>query len=132
MLCISGRDLSTSNRAQLYLMIRSPPRSTLFPYTTLFRSVMDLRILLGDATRLFAAEARQRGLVLRWRVARGMDSLVRADEALLRQMVFNLLHNALRYTQRGGVLLAARVHGGGRRSGGRGTGLGRAGREPPP
>ncbi|MBN9323003.1 MAG: response regulator [Delftia acidovorans] len=51
--------------------------------------VMDLRILLGDATRLFAAEARQRGLVLRWRVARGMDSLVRADEALLRQMVFN-------------------------------------------
>ena len=74
--------------------------------------VMDLRILLGDATRLFAAEARQRGLVLRWRVARGMDSLVRADEALLRQMVFNLLHNALRYTQRGGVLLAARVHGG--------------------
>ena len=93
--------------------------------------VMDLRILLGDATRLFAAEARQRGLVLRWRVARGMDSLVRADEALLRQMVFNLLHNALRYTQRGGVLLAARVHGGGWRIEVWDTGLGIAAEDRP-
>lgn len=93
--------------------------------------VMDLRILLGDATRLFAAEARQRALVLRWRVARGMDSLVRADEALLRQMVFNLLHNALRYTQRGGVLLAARVHGGGWRIEVWDTGLGIAAEDRP-
>lgn len=93
--------------------------------------VMDLRILLGDATRLFAAEARQRGLVLRWRVARGMDSRVRADEALLRQMVFNLLHNALRYTQRGGVLLAARVHGGGWRIEVWDTGLGIAAEDRP-
>src|SRR5690348_17705828 len=32
----------------LFLMIRPPPRSTLFPYTTLFRS-------LGDAHSLFLA-----------------------------------------------------------------------------
>src|SRR2546430_8005555 len=29
-------------------MIRRPPRSTLFPYTTLFRSPPDLRRLVGD------------------------------------------------------------------------------------
>src|SRR5258705_2015700 len=31
-------------------MIRRPPRSTLFPYTTLFRSILDLLVLggLGD------------------------------------------------------------------------------------
>src|SRR5437763_6825186 len=29
-------------------MIRRPPRSTLFPYTTLFRSVGHLRVLLED------------------------------------------------------------------------------------
>src|SRR3712207_7804929 len=29
-------------------MIRRPPRSTLFPYTTLFRSVDDRRLVLGD------------------------------------------------------------------------------------
>src|SRR3712207_6962839 len=35
-----------------FLMIRRPPRSTLFPYTTLFRSLLlvehDLVLLLGD------------------------------------------------------------------------------------
>src|SRR2546429_6954748 len=30
-------------------MIRRPPRSTLFPYTTLFRSVFNLRQVLGDS-----------------------------------------------------------------------------------
>src|SRR5688572_31356181 len=30
-------------------MIRRPPRSTLFPYTTLFRSVVDSRPARGDA-----------------------------------------------------------------------------------
>src|SRR3712207_7423562 len=30
-----------------FLMIRRPPRSTLFPYTTLFRSVQELGILYG-------------------------------------------------------------------------------------
>src|SRR3712207_8028807 len=30
-----------------FLMIRRPPRSTLFPYTTLFRSVDVLALLLG-------------------------------------------------------------------------------------
>src|SRR2546430_4041810 len=29
-----------------FLMIRRPPRSTLFPYTTLFRSVLPVRFLL--------------------------------------------------------------------------------------
>src|SRR3712207_9501007 len=29
-------------------MIRRPPRSTLFPYTTLFRSLLDLLGLFGD------------------------------------------------------------------------------------
>src|SRR3712207_8542844 len=31
-----------------FLMIRRPPRSTLFPYTTLFRSAEPGRVLLGE------------------------------------------------------------------------------------
>lgn len=93
--------------------------------------VVDLGILLGDAARLFAAEAGQRGLGLRWRVARGMASHVRVDEALMRQMVFNLVHNALRYTPQGGVLLAARVRAGGWRIEVRDTGLGIAAEDRP-
>src|SRR2546430_12539767 len=37
-------------------MIRRPPRSTLFPYTTLFRSGLDL---LGDPIHLLVAAAEQ-------------------------------------------------------------------------
>src|SRR5689334_24616816 len=32
-------------------MIRRPPRSTLFPYTTLFRSVVDVPVALGGGVR---------------------------------------------------------------------------------
>src|SRR4051794_41869474 len=32
-----------------FLMIRRPPRSTLFPYTTLFRSELDLHVRAEDA-----------------------------------------------------------------------------------
>src|SRR2546428_3858804 len=32
-------------------MIRRPPRSTLFPYTTLFRSAMEKRVLLAGVPR---------------------------------------------------------------------------------
>src|SRR2546425_4980603 len=40
-------------------MIRRPPRSTLFPYTTLFRSSLWLRLLLsGDLARLLSGLAR--------------------------------------------------------------------------
>src|SRR2546430_8197626 len=53
-----------------FLMIRRPPRSTLFPYTTLFRSpralarrhAADLRDVVEDARHLFG-EQRQRLLV---------------------------------------------------------------------
>src|SRR2546422_3662452 len=36
-------------------MIRRPPRSTLFPYTTLFRSHHQVAALLGDADIVLAA-----------------------------------------------------------------------------
>src|SRR2546427_4492839 len=41
-------------RIFFFLMIRRPPRSTLFPYTTLFRSVEDPDVQVGDDHLLFA------------------------------------------------------------------------------
>src|SRR5690349_22613451 len=38
-------------------MIRPPPTSTLFPYTTLFRSVMGHRVALGDQHIAVAVDA---------------------------------------------------------------------------
>src|SRR2546430_13540047 len=39
----------TNNLVFFFLMIRRPPRSTLFPYTTLFRSFLHARAGAGDA-----------------------------------------------------------------------------------
>src|SRR2546430_13461553 len=56
-----------------FLMIRRPPRSTLFPYTTLFRSVVDGQALAGVAAdravgvvRLAAADDAQAAAAVEW------------------------------------------------------------------
>ncbi len=54
--------------------------------------------------------ARRKGLRLRMRPTR---CVVRADALLLEQILRNLVSNALRYTERGGVLVAARRRPGG-------------------
>src|SRR3712207_7377188 len=40
------------DRLFFFLMIRRPPRSTLFPYTTLFRSLLDVEVDAGERVRL--------------------------------------------------------------------------------
>src|SRR2546429_3035843 len=51
-------------------MIRRPPRSTLFPYTTLFRSEQALRVQLQD--EVHAAAALDRALQNQHRAAAGV------------------------------------------------------------
>src|SRR2546430_8139569 len=73
----------------LFLMIRLPPRSTLFPYTTLFRSVLDVveRARLARAPRL-ALPGRDRAHVLHqdvrgdFAVERGLERVAVAPVGL--------------------------------------------------
>src|SRR2546430_11908635 len=69
-------------------MIRRPPRSTLFPYTTLFRSVLDLRnkrkrrgvrvslVISPDQTRSHSASstAASVGPLTAWKISRKNDA----------------------------------------------------------
>ncbi len=66
-----------------------------------------LKSLLRDTAILFREQASQRGLALRIRLPR-QEAHVWADPSLLRQALVNLVHNALRYTQRGGILIGLR------------------------
>lgn len=66
--------------------------------------------LMQEVATLLGASARGRGLALRLRLP-PPGTRVQADPMLLRQCLVNLVHNALRYTQRGGVLLAVRRRG---------------------
>src|SRR2546422_7301917 len=56
-------------------MIRRPPRSTLFPYTTLFRSPVDVE-RVEEAVRHHAAARRLRGLG----ALRGVEVVLRSEE----------------------------------------------------
>src|SRR3712207_7008422 len=59
-------------------MIRRPPRSTLFPYTTLFRSVRGLRRPAGLAVRPRRRRARDGLALARPRVLHDVHALARA------------------------------------------------------
>jgi PAS domain S-box-containing protein len=71
-------------------------------------SSFPLSRLLASLHEQFAPLAAARGLELR---VRGVDAWVHSDRALLRRILQNFLANALRYTQHGGAILAARRRG---------------------
>ena len=63
--------------------------------------------MLRDVAQLFGHEAASMGLALRLHLPEG-EAWVDAEPVLLRQSLVNLVHNAMRYTERGGLLLAVR------------------------
>jgi signal transduction histidine kinase len=73
---------------------------------------IDLPQLLHDLELQYRPLAQAKGLQFRVHAAPGT---VLSDPILLRRVVGNLLSNAVKYTHRGGVLLAARTSGAGRR-----------------
>lgn len=63
--------------------------------------------MLRELVRLFREQATVAGLSLRLHLP-ATDPAVQADPVLLRQALANLIHNAIRYTRHGGVLLGVR------------------------
>src|SRR5256886_772657 len=80
-------------------MIRRPPRSTLFPYTTLFRSVINLtRARWSDLPQ-------QRGVVIQLRTELAEDlPPIMGSEVELRDALTNLIFNAVDAMPDGGPL----------------------------
>ena len=66
---------------------------------------VDVRALADDALAVVAPEAAQKGLEVVCRVRREVPREVVADPARLRQVVLHLLANAVKFTERGSVLL---------------------------
>jgi signal transduction histidine kinase/CheY-like chemotaxis protein len=67
----------------------------------------DLHELLVGLEGMFALEAKAKGLALRVEREPEVPRHVRSDEVKLRQMLINLLSNAFKFTERGGVTVRA-------------------------
>ena len=75
---------------------------------------VDLMQLLNQVDALMRAQAMAKGLVLRIDVAPDVPRWVRADPTRVRQILFNLLSNALKFTSAGEIMLSVADGGAGR------------------
>ncbi|MCP4935220.1 MAG: response regulator, partial [bacterium] len=71
--------------------------------TTLNETSFDLSRVLDDLNDMFSLKARQKGLSLSFDSAPDVPQYVCADELKLRQVLINVLNNAMKFTQQGGV-----------------------------
>jgi two-component system sensor histidine kinase/response regulator len=66
---------------------------------------VDLQAMLGDLGRMFRLRADEKGLSFEIQRSPGVPRYVSSDEGKLRQVLVNLLGNAMKFTQRGGVVV---------------------------
>lgn len=69
-----------------------------------------LNMLIQEIATTFKEEALAKNIELRIRLPQG-NAVIHTDSTLLHQSIMNLMHNALRYTEHGGILIAARKRG---------------------
>jgi len=71
--------------------------------TALAPQVFDLRAMLFDLERMFLPLVREKGLELACEIGTEVPNAVNGDAVKIRQVLINLMSNAVKYTERGGV-----------------------------
>ncbi len=84
---------------------------------TLESADFDLRGVVASVTGLLASRAREKGLDLESAVGAEVPPVLRGDPGRLRQVLLNLVGNAIKFTDEGGVQVkVSRIDGGGERA----------------
>jgi len=76
--------------------------------TTLNENIFDLHRLLDDTEDLFRMRAEEKHLQLVFERSPDVPRCVRTDEVKLRQVLINLLNNAVKFTKEGGIVVRVR------------------------
>ncbi len=74
----------------------------------LARKPLQFEAAMADMAAMFELQAAEKGLSFRYAVQGSLPEWVKADDKRLRQICFNLLGNAIKFTQQGGVTLSVR------------------------
>jgi signal transduction histidine kinase len=78
---------------------------------TLKTEDMSIRPLLEDVVQLLAPAAREKGLALVTEIDPALTQPIRADPVRLKQVLTNLVDNAIKFTETGGVTVEVAPHG---------------------
>ena len=76
---------------------------------TLQTTTFDLRALVSEAAELMATTARGKPVRLEWTISESLPDRVEGDPLRIRQVLVNLLHNAVKFTERGRISLSVIV-----------------------
>ncbi|WP_052098298.1 ATP-binding protein [Paenibacillus stellifer] len=68
----------------------------------------ELRSMIESVIDLFIPKAEEKGLALRWWADTSVPERVTADPSRLRQIIVNLVGNALKFTEKGSVILSVK------------------------
>ena len=73
---------------------------------------VDVERVVQGVAELLSPKAHEKGVEIAWSVAGDVPAVLLADEGRLRQILFNLAGNAVKFTETGGVLVAVTREGG--------------------
>jgi signal transduction histidine kinase len=76
---------------------------------TIERVDLDLRVLVEEVADLLAPKANEKGIELTTMIPPAFPSAVQGDPSRLRQVLTNLVGNAIKFTERGEVAIVVRV-----------------------